>query len=69
MITMRKGQYYLCQNPECRLEIAVRKDSIEGPSNPRCCCGAVMKRSYSKPVLRALDKDEASFVELFERRA
>lgn len=41
MIAMRKGQHYRCQNPECRIEIEVRKDSIEGLSNPMCCCGRV----------------------------
>jgi hypothetical protein len=68
MIVMRNGQHYRCQNPECRAEIEVRKDSIEGLSNPVCCCGAAMKRTYTKPVFRELDKDEAPFVELFERR-
>lgn len=68
MIAMRKGQHYRCQNPECRAEIEVRGDSIEGLSNPMCCCGAVMKRPYTKPVLRELDKEEVPLVELFERR-
>jgi hypothetical protein len=67
MIAMRKGQHYRCQNPECRAEIEVREDSIEGVSNPMCRCGAVMKRSYTIPVLRELDRDDARLVELFER--
>jgi hypothetical protein len=69
MIAMREGQHYRCQNPECRAEIEVTKDSIEGISNPICCCGAPMKRPYSKPVLRVLDQGEAPLAELFEERA
>jgi len=40
MIAMRRGQYYRGQNPECRAETEVTKESIEGMSNPRCSCGA-----------------------------
>lgn len=69
MIAMREGQHYCCQNPECRAEIEVTKDSIEGISNPICCCGTPMKRRYSKPVFRVLDKGEAPLVELFEQGA
>lgn len=39
------------------------ESSIEGSSNPRCCCGAEMKKVYSKPVLRELDKDAAVVAE------
>lgn len=66
---MRKGQRFRCQNPGCRAEIEVIKDSMEGASNPRCCCGTVMKKLYSKPVLRTLDKDDAIAEELFGNRA
>ncbi len=69
MITMRAGQHYRCQNRECRAEVEVSKDSIEGLSNPICCCGAVMKRTYTKPVLRSLDEDKASYLKLFEKLA
>ena len=48
---MQRGQRYRCQNPECAAEIEIAKDSIEGRSSLRCCCGAKMKRPYTKPVL------------------
>jgi hypothetical protein len=64
---MHKGQRYRCQNPRCRAEIEILKDSSEGESNPRCCCGAEMKSLYTKPVLRTLDKDSAVLANLFER--
>jgi hypothetical protein len=56
---LQKAQIYRCQNRECRAEIQVTKDSIEGESNPRCCCGAEMKKPYTTPVLRVLKADEA----------
>jgi hypothetical protein len=70
MRTMQSGQVYRCQNVECRAEIEVKRASIEGPSNPRCCCGAEMKKVYSKPVLRTIDKDPAGVAEFsrFEHR-
>ncbi len=60
MFMMRKGQRYRCLNPECRAEIEVTKDSAEGVSNPRCCCGSEMKKPYTKPVLKMLTKDMAA---------
>ncbi len=66
MRMMQTGQRYRCQNEDCRAEIEVRKASIEGSSNPRCCCGAEMKKVYSEPVLRELDKD-ATLVAEFSR--
>lgn len=55
---LRNGQIYRCQNRQCRAEIEVTKESIEGESNPRCCCGAEMKKPYTAPVLRALKASE-----------
>ncbi len=52
-----KGQTYRCQNPLCRAEIQITKDSIEGSSNPRCCCGGEMKKSYVKPIARLVADD------------
>jgi CDGSH-type Zn-finger protein len=49
---LRKGQRLRCQNPRCAAEIKVTKDSIEGESTVICCCGAVMKKPYDKPVLK-----------------
>jgi len=59
MRMMQSGQLYRCQNAKCRAEIEVKSASIEGPSNPKCCCGAEMKKAYRPPVLRELDKDAA----------
>jgi len=63
---MRLGQKYRCQNPECRAEIEITKDSKEGESNPRCCCGSEMKKPYTPPVLRKLDKDAGVLAHHFQ---
>ena len=60
---MTEGQVYRCQNRDCGCEVKVIKPSIESTSNPRCSCGAEMKKPYEKPVLRTLEPD----VELLER--
>ncbi len=54
---MIEGQVYRCQNRDCGCEIKVIKPSIESNSNPRCSCGAEMKKPYNKPVFRELDPD------------
>ncbi len=52
---MTKGQVYHCQNRACDAEILVTKASLEASANPRCSCGAEMKRPYYPPVSRLLD--------------
>jgi hypothetical protein len=64
---LQEGQVYHCQNPKCGAEILVRKDSIEGRSNPRCCCGAEMKKPYATPKLRRLEPTQ-ELVDLFKSR-
>lgn len=53
-MVLGKGQIYRCQNRQCRAEIQIVKDSVEGESNPKCCCGAEMKKLWNTPVLRRL---------------
>jgi len=55
MFILLKGQRFRCQNPGCRAEIEVTRDSVGGGSNPRCCCGALMKKLYSRPNFREID--------------
>jgi hypothetical protein len=57
-MTMRKGQPYLCQNPNGRDEVAVTKNSTEEEANLRCHCTTI-KKVYSKPVLREFSGVEA----------
>jgi hypothetical protein len=51
---LRKGQICRCQNRQCGAEVQVMRDSVEGESNLRCCCGAEMKKLWTTPVLRKL---------------
>jgi hypothetical protein len=51
---MSEGQIYRCQNIECGCEVRVVKSSIETSANPRCTCGAHMKKAYTPPILRVL---------------
>ena len=53
-MTIRKGQRFRCQNPNCRDEIEMIKDLREEESNLRCHCGATIKKVYSRPVFREL---------------
>lgn len=56
-MSIAEGRVYRCQNRDCGCEIKVIKPSIESTSNPRCACGAKMKKPYETPVLRTLNPD------------
>lgn len=59
-MVMKTGQVFRCTNRACNGEVVVSKDSeIEGKSNPRCCCGSEMKKTYKKPELREFSQAEA----------
>ncbi len=53
-------QVFRCQNRDCSCEIVIIKTPAEtrGRRNPRCVCGAEMKKRYSPPVFRTLDPDD-----------
>ena len=52
---MKPGERWHCTNGACHVEVVVdSRESIEG-TNPRCACGAEMKKEYSSPVFRYLD--------------
>jgi len=52
---MRKGQVFRCQNPRCGSELQVERDSLDGFSNPICCCGAEMAIRYDAPAVKKLE--------------
>jgi hypothetical protein len=56
-MTMAKGQTYGCQNRDSGCEVEVIKSSSESNSNPRCSCGAEMKKPFKEVVLRRLNPD------------
>jgi len=69
MFVMETGNRYRCQNVECRAEFEVTKNSKEGNSNPRCCCGAEMKKLYSKPAFTRIEAEASTLNELFKKSA
>ena len=62
---MQSGQRFRCTNPECAAEIEVIRDSIEGTSSVTCCCGAVMKKPYRKPVLTTSTENDSILAKRF----
>lgn len=53
----RKGHVWRCLNDACGAQILVTEDAaFEGDSNPRCCCGSMMKMPYSPPGLRSSEQ-------------
>ena len=52
---MAEGQVYRCQNRDCGSEVEVIKSSSQSHSNPRCSCGAEMKKPFKEAVLRRLN--------------
>ena len=65
---LRTGQRLRCQNRQCGAEIQITRDSAEGESNPRCCCGAEMKKLWTTPTLSRLD-ETPELVDLFWHKA
>jgi hypothetical protein len=53
-VKMTENQIFICQNRNCDCEVRVIKNSIAATSNPQCCCGTVMKKRYTLPVLREI---------------
>jgi len=54
-MVMKFGERWHCANAACRCSVLVETGGeIEG-GNPRCACGAAMKKDYSPPVFRRLD--------------
>jgi len=51
---MKTGEHWHCTNPACHCEVLVQSNSeIEG-NNPRCVCGAPMKKN-TPPLLTYLE--------------
>lgn len=58
---LHEGQVYRCQNQACAAEIKITKASHGGEFNFKCRCGTVMKKPYSKPVLKVIaENDQAA---------
>ena len=52
---MKSEDRWRCTNPACECEVLVASGGSEDGKNPRCSCGAAMKKRYVSPVVTYLD--------------
>jgi hypothetical protein len=52
---MKAGEQWHCTNPECHCEVSVQSSAELEGSNPRCVCGAPMRKKYAPPNLTYLE--------------
>ena len=52
---MKSDDRWHCTSPVCGCEVLVEHSGSENGKNPRCSCGAAMKKRYVSPVLSYLD--------------
>jgi hypothetical protein len=52
---MKTEDRWHCTNPACGCEVLVETTGTIDGENPRCSCGAAMKKKYVSPVLTYLD--------------
>ena len=52
---MKLEDRWRCTNPACECEVLVASGGSEDGKNPRCSCGAAMKKRYVSPVVTYLD--------------
>jgi len=52
---MKSEDRWHCINPACGCEVLVASGGSEDGKNPRCSCGAAMKKRYVSPVVTYLD--------------
>lgn len=54
-MNMKAGEQWNCSNPACGCEIVVQHSSVREGGNPRCVCGAPLKKKYAEPRLSYLE--------------
>ena len=52
---MKSEDRWHCTNPACGCEVLVERGASQDGKNPRCACGATMKKRYVSPVFTYLD--------------
>jgi len=52
---MKAGEQWNCSNPTCHCEVVVQSSSLIEGGNPRCVCGALMKKNYTAPQFSYLE--------------
>ena len=52
---MKTEDRWHCTNPACGCEVLVERGGMVEGKNPRCSCGAALKKKYTPPLLAHLD--------------
>jgi len=52
---MKTEDRWHCTNPACGCEVLVESSGTVDGENPRCACGAAMKKRYTSPLFTYLD--------------
>jgi len=52
---MKSKDRWHCTNSACGCKVSVETSASEDGKNPRCSCGAAMKKIYVSPVLTYLE--------------
>ena len=52
---MKSEDRWHCTNSACGCEVLVESGASQPGKNPKCSCGAAMKKRYVSPVLTYLD--------------
>ncbi len=52
---MKTKERWHCTNPDCACEVIVETSGEAEGNNPRCACGAAMKKKYAAPALSYLE--------------
>jgi hypothetical protein len=52
---MKSEDRWHCSNPACGCDVLVESGGSADGKNPRCSCGAAMKKRYVSPALTYLD--------------
>ena len=54
-MVMKTADRWHCINPKCGCEVLVESGGEVHGGNPRCSCGAPMKKKYVSPALSYLE--------------
>jgi len=54
-MSQEQAERWHCMNPACGRDVPVEPCTQPPANNPRCTCGAIMKKTYHPPVFRYLD--------------
>jgi hypothetical protein len=52
---MKPGERWRCTNANCKCEVLVESGGQVEGVNPRCACGAPLKKAYASPALAYLE--------------